>query len=431
MKLKNTRWIALISAACIGLGCCVFPQLTEHRHEHLVSAKTLEEIDAEKEEIRKQQQEKQDQLNTLVNDIERQEAYQQVLQEKIDLINSELTLIDQQLQSLTADINTKSEEIALLESDIADQQAEIDKGLSNFKARIRTLYMHGNDSLLSALVGATDFYDVLAKIDLINRIAEHDDAMLDTLTAQLETLNTAKTDLDARVTALELKRTQTDSLRDEFNARYDELAVAMEQTEDVKAELERQKNDAENWIADYQNRLDSLSAEEDAILEDIRKQQEQQQQQQQPGNDNPGYIPPVGNGTLAWPVPNFHWISSPFGWRWDRNHNGIDIAGGGIHNAPIIASASGTVTKVVTGCSHDYKSFCGCGGGYGNYVIVSHGNGMTTIYAHMSRVAVSVGTTVSAGTVIGYVGATGNSTGYHLHYGVSVNGTWVNPQLYL
>lgn len=430
MKRKNTRWIALISAACIGLGCCIFPQLPVTRNEQIVSAKTLEEIDAEKEEIRKQQQQKQDELNALANDIERQEAYQQVLQEKIDLINSELTLINQQLQSLTADINTKSEEIALLESDIADQQAEIDMGMENFKARIRTLYMHGNDSLLSALVGATDFYDVLAKIDLINRIAEHDDAMLDTLTAQLDALNTAKTDLDARVTALELKRTQTDSLRDEFNARYDELAEAMEQTEEVKAELEKQKNDAENWLTEYQERLDFLAAEEDAILEEIRKQQEQQQQQQ-PGNDNPGYIPPVGNGTLAWPVPNFYWISSPFGPRNGRNHNGIDIAGGGIHNAPIIASASGTVTRVVTGCSHDYPSNCGCGGGYGNYVVINHGNGIFATYAHMSRVAISVGTTVSAGTVIGYVGSTGRSTGYHLHYGVSVNGTWVNPQLYL
>ncbi|MBQ4345652.1 MAG: M23 family metallopeptidase, partial [Oscillospiraceae bacterium] len=190
-------------------------------------------------------------------------------------------------------------------------------------------------------------------------------------------------------------------------------------------------NDAENWLTEYQERLDFLAAEEDAILEEIRKQQEQQQQQQQPGNDNPGYIPPVGNGTLAWPVPNFYWISSPFGPRNGRNHNGIDIAGGGIHNAPIIASASGTVTRVVTGCSHDYPGNCGCGGGYGNYVVINHGNGIFATYAHMSRVAIYVGTTVSAGTVIGYVGSTGRSTGYHLHYGVSVNGTWVNPQLYL
>ncbi len=428
MNRKKMKLIALLSAVCIALGCCIFPQLPTQLQIPIVSAKTLEEINQEREEIRKQQDEKQKELEALIGSIGQQEAYQAVLQQKIDLINRELALIDQQLRSLNNDISDKESDIAELEVDISQQQQEINKGLESFKARIRTLYMHGNDSLLSALVGATDFYDVLAKIDLINRIAEHDDEMMDTLTAQLETLNQNKADLDARVAALELKRTEVQSLRSEYDKSYQQLDAAMTETEEVRLELERQKNDAENWLIDYQGRLDSLASEEDAILEEIKRQEEQQQQ---PGNDTPVIIPPEGSGVLAWPVPGFYWISSPFGQRWGRRHQGIDIAGGGIHNAAIVASATGTVTKVVTGCAHDYKGFCGCGGGYGNYVIVSHSNGMSTIYAHMSRVAVSVGTTVSAGTVVGYVGATGNSTGYHLHYGVAVNGAYVNPQLYL
>ncbi len=428
MNCKKTKLIALLSAACIALGCCIFPQLPTQLQIPIVSAKTLDEINREKEEIRKDQEQKQKELEALLGNIEEQEAYQAVLQQKIDLINKELTLIDQQLQSLNNDINDKATDIALLEADIADQQIEIDKGLSNFKARVRTLYMHGNDSLLSALVGATDFYDVLAKIDLINRIAEHDDEMMDTLTAQLEALNTNKADLNARVAALELKRTEVQSVRAEYDASYQKLDAAMQETEEVRLELEQQKSDAEGWLNSYQNRLDSLSSEEQAILDEIKRQEEENNKQ--PDND-PVIIPPEGSGILSWPVPGFYWISSPFGQRWGRSHQGIDIAGGGIHNAAIVASASGTVTKVVTGCSHDYKSFCGCGGGYGNYVVVSHGNGMTTIYAHMSRVAVSVGTKVSAGTVVGYVGATGNSTGYHLHFGVAINGSYVNPQSYL
>lgn len=434
MNRKKTKLVALLSAACVALGCCIFPQFPNLMIAPTVSAKTLDEINREREEIRKQQEQKQQELDHLLGSIDEQEKYQAVLQQKIDLINQELSLIDQQLLSLNSDISDKESDIADLEVSIAEQQTDIDEGLETFKARVRTLYVHGNDSLLSALVGATDFYDVLAKIDLINRIAEHDDEMMDTLTAQLEVLNTNKADLDARIAALELKRTEVQSLRSEYDKSYQQLDAAMTETEEVKMELEQQKADAESWISDYQNRLDSLSSEEDAILAEIKRQEEekhkQEQQQQQPQQPSLN-DPPEQNGVLAWPVPGFHWISSPFGHRWGRQHKGIDIAGGGIHNAPITAAASGTVTKVVTGCSHDSKGFCGCGGGYGNYVIVSHGNGMSTIYAHMSRVAVSVGTQVSAGTVVGYVGATGNSTGYHLHFGVTVNGTYVDPQLYL
>ncbi|MDD5947573.1 MAG: peptidoglycan DD-metalloendopeptidase family protein [Oscillospiraceae bacterium] len=433
MNHKKIKLIALLSAACIALGCCIFPQFTNPLHIPTISAKTLEEINQEREEIRKQQEQKQQELEKLLGSIDEQEAYQAVLQEKIDLINRELSLIDQQLRSLNNDISDKESDIADLELRIADQQTDIDKGLETFKARVRTLYVHGNDSLLSALVGATDFYDVLAKIDLINRIAEHDDEMMNTLTAQLEALNENKADLDARVAALELKRTEVQSLRSEYDKSYQQLDAAMTETEEVKLELERQKNEAEAWISDYQNRLDTLSSEEDAILAEIKRQEEEKHKQEQtsPGNNPPVVIPPEQSGVLAWPVPGFYWISSPFGQRWGRQHRGIDIAGGGIHNAPITAAASGTVTKVVTGCPHDSKGFCGCGGGYGNYVIVTHSNGMSTLYAHMSRVAISVGTQVSAGTVLGYVGSTGNSTGYHLHFSVIINGTYVNPQLYL
>lgn len=435
MKRKNSKWVALLAAACVAFGCCVYSGFPLHRDEQIVSAKTLSEIEAEKEALRKQQQEKQNQLDRLNQNIADEEAYQVVLQDKIDLLNAELTLIDAQLQSLNNDIYAKNVEIAELEAKIAQQQNDINTSLTEFKTRIRTLYMHGNDSILSALVGATDFYDVLAKIDLINRIAKHDDDMIDQLTLQLEAFRDLQTDLNARVMALDLKRTETEAIRQEFDVKYQELDAAMMQTTEIKLELERQKNDAANYIADFQNRIDSLQAESDAILEEIRRQEEEKQQQ---GNDNddgstPVITPQPGNGVLAWPVPGFYYVSSEFGWRWGREHQGMDIAGGGIHNANITAAASGTVVTVVTGCSHDYgkNKSCGCGYGWGNYVRVDHGNGLQTLYAHMSSVAVSVGDTVSTGSVLGYVGATGFSTGYHLHFSVIVNGVYVNPRNYL
>lgn len=121
-------------------------------------------------------------------------------------------------------------------------------------------------------------------------------------------------------------------------------------------------------------------------------------------------------GAFIWPLPYTHNITSYYEWRWGRMHNGLDIAAGGVYGQSIIASDGGTVT------------FAGNdGGGYGNYVIIDHGNGYVTLYAHCSSLAVNSGQYVSQGDVIAYVGSTGNSTGPHLHFEIQVNGSPTNP----
>ena len=142
--------------------------------------------------------------------------------------------------------------------------------------------------------------------------------------------------------------------------------------------------------------------------------------------------PSSGGGGFAWPCPGYYTISSTYGNRWGTTHGAIDIAGGNA-GAAIVASKSGTVVRVVTGCTHNYakSSSCGCGGGYGNYVIIQHDGTYSTLYGHMASVAVSVGQTVSQGQTIGYVGSTGFSTGFHLHFEVRVNGAKVDPMKYL
>lgn len=121
-------------------------------------------------------------------------------------------------------------------------------------------------------------------------------------------------------------------------------------------------------------------------------------------------------GQFIWPLPYTHTITSNFEWRWGRMHWGIDISDGGVYGQPIIASDGGTVT------------FAGnTGGGYGNFVIIDHGNGYQTIYGHASSLAVTTGQSVAQGDTIAYVGSTGNSTGPHLHFEIVENGEKVNP----
>ena len=126
-------------------------------------------------------------------------------------------------------------------------------------------------------------------------------------------------------------------------------------------------------------------------------------------------------GQLAWPAPGFYHISSPFGPRWGRIHKGIDISGGGINGANACAAASGTVITAKYGYN----------GGYGNYVQIDHGNGLCTLYAHMSSLSVSQGQHINVGEKVGNIGSTGNSTGPHLHFSVIVNGTFFDPMPYL
>ena len=144
-------------------------------------------------------------------------------------------------------------------------------------------------------------------------------------------------------------------------------------------------------------------------------------------------IPAPSSSGFIWPTPGYYYISSPFAQRWGTQHKGIDIGDAGIMGASICASKSGKVTYVNNSCKHNYAktSSCGCGGGYGNYVIIQHDGTYSTLYGHMTSVNVSVGDYVQQGDIIGTVGSTGWSTGAHLHFEVRVNGVQKDPLGYV
>ncbi len=137
---------------------------------------------------------------------------------------------------------------------------------------------------------------------------------------------------------------------------------------------------------------------------------------------NPNAQPGVATGGFYWPLPSCRILSSPFGTRWGKLHAGIDISGNGVLDKPIIAADGGVVTQVNTE---------GWGGGYGLYVVVDHGNGYVTSYAHCNAILVKVGQKVAQGEVIAKVGNTGNSFGPHLHFEIRLNGAAVDPMPYL
>lgn len=158
----------------------------------------------------------------------------------------------------------------------------------------------------------------------------------------------------------------------------------------------------------------------EAVNEVVIKGSDESEESSSSASSNTSTSSSYGSGSFSWPVPYTHNITSPFGWRWGRLHGGIDIAAGGVYGQSIVAADSGTV--ILAGNQGD---------GYGNYVIIDHGNGYKTLYGHMSSVAAYTGQQVSQGEVIGYVGSTGNSTGPHLHFEIRVNDVQTDPLGYV
>lgn len=454
-KLKAT---AVILCAAITAGTLTY--VNNDRSIIMTEAMTVDEIEAEKAQNQKEINELQQNIDSLKGDLAEQEAYQKQLQEKIDLQNANLDNVNTIINDLNIKIDEKREKIDQLQNDIAQKEKDIEDGLELFKDRLRAMYISGNDSLASALVGATDFYDMLSKIELISQVAKHDDELIDSLNTQLSQYKEAQAQLDIEMNALNSDLSAQEENRKEYRAAMEELQADYEESADYIARKEAD-------IASQQRDVKALEADNNAMDDEIKQIQDEIERQRQQAialdeernennysdddysdddysDDDSGSSgggdttqPSSGgggfSGALSWPVPGFYGVSSGYGYRWGSFHNGMDIAGGGIAGATVTAASSGTVIVAKSGCTHNYgkDGSCGCGGGYGNYVVIDHGDGISTLYGHCASICVSVGQYVSAGEAIGYVGSTGWSTGNHLHFEVMVNGSKVDPTGYL
>lgn len=433
------------------------------------SAKSLNEIQAEREANNQKIAELENQISSLQGSENDQKAYQETLTEQIELIKENINLLNTELDAIATDIESTEENITDLDKKIIDQENEIDEKVELFKQRVHDMYVSGNDNMASILVGSSSFYDIMSRVEMANRMAEYDENLINGILDDIEDLEKNKKDLESEKLTLEMKLESQEKRKEEKESTLTDLDDKMQYTQSEIDRLEREKQIAEGNIDELKKINEAYDAEEAAIFEAARKaaeeqkrkeeeaerqrqeallQQQQQQQQTTTGGGDvstpdtpsdpvaqePVYTPPVQNtGSFMWPAPGCSYISSPFGARWGRNHNGIDIGDAGIHGRAAVASQSGTVIAVSSSCTHDYpkNSGCGCGGNYGNYVLISHDGTYSTMYAHLASVNVSVGDYVSQGQAVGYIGCTGFSTGDHLHFEIRVNGYANDPMGYV
>ena len=359
-----------------------------------VTQSEIDALKAEQAESRLRQQELKEQLEDAEADQMAAQQKRQLLQAQLDAINDELDSIDAQLAYYDQEIAQKEAERIQAE---ADEQAQYEL----FCQRVRAMEEEGTVSYWSILFNAEDFSDLLDRLADVDAVMDYDNQVMEELTAIREENVRLKTQLE-------------EARADEQEARDQQAAKQAEQQAKV-AEAQKLLDEINADVAEVNRQLDDEIAGAEEIQAEIARKQKQLEEQRRQNN-----ITIDSETNYMWPLPGYYRLTSLFGYRIHpitgkaHSHTGIDIPAPG--NTPILACKSG---QVVTSAYH-YS--------YGNYVVIDHGNGNSTLYAHMSSRAVSEGQMVTQGQTIGYVGTTGSSTGNHLHLEVRDNYTRVDPE---
>jgi len=345
-------------------------------------------------------------IDAIQDDVDKQ-------QEKLDTLNSYISTVESKILASENLLSGYQAEIDEMNSEISDKEKDLKESKELFKSRIRSIYMSGSNSSLTFLLGADGFADYLAMEQFTESLAKYDNALV-------KKINLAMKDIQKKIDKKNDAIKEQESIKADLASERADLSSKKSEATAVYDSINKDKQDLKAEMAALDANIAALESKIEAAYEAAR---------QQAMMENITYD---GKG-FAWPVPGYRTITSQFGMRYDpyflcyRMHNGIDISGGGVAGKPIVASANG---KVIASMG-TWES-----GGYGNYVIISHGyvDGklVTTHYAHMmDGFKASVGQTVSQGDVIGYVGTTGASTGYHLHFEVRADNVPVNPLAYV
>ncbi|MBQ6295438.1 MAG: peptidoglycan DD-metalloendopeptidase family protein [Firmicutes bacterium] len=336
----------------------------------------------------KQKEQIQEELNQSKKDLETAEKELNALDQKIYQAGVELNQLTGELNETKAEIVKGLEELEQLKKDIEKQNDDLN-------ARLRSMYKNGDVGMLSVVFGSSSMSDVLTNMDMVQRIYSADAELLKSIQEQYDLVDAQNRKLEALKVQLE-----------EQQAVIAEKKSALEADE---AEARARRNALQADADSLQKQYDAVKKEADSISETIKVLQSQ----------NTQYI----GGAMCWPSQASTRITSPFGWRYlsllgGRNyHTGVDIGAAGGTN--ILAANSGKVIKA------------GWNNSYGYMVMVDHGGGIVTLYAHSSKLLVKTGDVVTRGQAIALIGSTGMSTGNHLHFEVRVNGKYQNPLNYI
>jgi murein DD-endopeptidase MepM/ murein hydrolase activator NlpD len=393
------RWLSSLLAAALALLACVA----------LAAASASAESNSEKLEA----------VEEKIGAVEEREG---VLTSDIAAMGEEISALEGQVTALRNQEAAAEEDLAAKEAELANAEAELKEALErletlrgrlkralvNLRERLVAIYTYGSTDITTVVLSAEDYGDMVARTEYFDALNESDAKLAERVRSLRDE---AKTLVRVRKTA---KLTIEDA--------RDEIAAKEQRLESTRSTLESREGALVAARAERRQSLNSVRGElheHEEIAADLQAEIAAEIAAATGGLPLPaGPLPSASAAGFIWPVEGT--LTSGFGYRWGRMHEGVDIAAA--EGTPIRAAADGTVILMQS----EYES-----GGYGNYTCIDHGGGLSTCYAHQSSVATSTGAQVSQGDLIGYVGNTGHSYGAHLHFEVRINGAPTDPLGYL
>ena len=364
--------------------------------------KKIEEAEQEKKESIKKAQE----LQKDMEDIEKSKESTLKYIEKLDKKSSQ---VEADLEKVRADIKTTNSQLKAAKKELKAAEESEEKQYTTMKKRIKYMYENGSQDYLEILFSSKDISDLLNRTEYIEKISSYDQGIF-------EKYKETKRQITQKKSEIEVKLSELKEMQAEEAAEKETLTNLREKKKEELKKYSKELDISQEKADEYARQVAESEAEVEKLLQERQKEIDRQNAV---GYGNSG----EGDGSLRWPLTISGRISSGYGKRKSPTagastfHKGLDIAAPS--GTPIVAAAEG---KVVTAA---YSSSAG------NYVMIAHGNSLYTVYMHCSRLAVKEGDTVNAGQVIAYVGSTGISTGAHLHFGVSKNGSYVDPKIYV
>ena len=388
-KVYSVIAIIIIALMVLGLFSGIILAGTTANAEGSVDSmqRQLDELAQKKEKL-------ENELNVISEKKETELKKKSIIDEQINATYSEIDVLDQMISTLDSKLDAAEQELELA-------QQKLDENIELSKQRIRSSYEQGDASILEIIAQSKSLHDLIARVEIIGNITKKDNDVISSVKESRDTI-AAK--------------------RAEIKEDKEQNEKAASQLESKKQQLEKKQNVSEQLIDDMNS---SEESKKRAILEAEAAEAELQNEIRaalSSSSSSSDGTTVVDNGDFRWPLDSkYRNITSKFGYRTHpttgvyKLHSGCDISSSGIYGASIYAAKGGTVIKA------------GYNTGYGNYVVIDHGDGYATLYGHASSLNVSAGSIVSKGDVIAYVGSTGYSTGPHLHFEIMKNGEYNNP----
>ncbi len=388
-------------------------------------AKNLNTLKAEQAELKEKVKESEKKIKELETAKAEQEKIIDELNKQIGQLNGQLEninaqqkVINDEIRAIEAKIKKLDDEIRQLDIEIAQKDVEIDNLVQLYCERLRANYIAGETSVLELFTASSSLSNFFNRLELFRRVTANDQKIVNQLNEEIKAieemklkLEESKAEIEAEKATLEVKKAELQSAENELMATQSEIMAKSAEVSKKLQAINYQTKQLEVSIDNYNKEMDKVEADIDKFL--------QSQTSSTPMDPNSkGWI---------WPVPYSNsYITSPFGYRNDpisgvyKFHAGIDISMPGAMGKKLVAVKPGTVIRTVRSNS-----------GYGNYVMIDHGGGFVSLYAHCKSLAVSNGQKVSQGQVIAYIGTSGYSTGPHVHFEIRKNGEKVNPSNYV